>query len=124
MITFKEALHGHDVNSVPKPIQNNLSDLLAKVNVIRSAWGKPMTVTSGYRTAEEQKKINPKATKSNHLTGHAIDIADDGLILTKWLKGDGAMWLEAAGLYCEEGNSNWVHFSDIPPKSGKRWFLP
>lgn len=124
MITLKEMLHGHNEKDVSKEVLSNADNLLAKVNVIRSAWGKPMTVTSGIRTIEDQKRINPKAMKSNHLTGHAIDISDEGLELTKWLKGTGAMWLEAAGLYCEEGNKNWVHFSDLPPKSGHRWFLP
>jgi uncharacterized protein YcbK (DUF882 family) len=124
MITFDEMLHGHKKEDIPQEYQKNMEQLLLKVNKIREVYGKPMIVTSGIRTQADQMRINPKAPKSNHLTGHAIDISDPGLIITKWLKTDGAKILEEQGLYCEEGNSNWVHFQDIAPKSGHRWFKP
>jgi hypothetical protein len=34
--------------------QANLACLLTKINIIRASWGKPMTVTSGLRTPEDQ----------------------------------------------------------------------
>lgn len=124
MISFEEMLHGHSADSVPIEYQANMKALLIKVNMIREAWGKPMTVTSGIRTQEDQQRINPSAPKSNHITGHAIDIADPELKLTAWLKADGAQLLVDNGLYCEEGNKNWVHMQDVVPRSGHRWFLP
>lgn len=125
MITLEEALHGHSADDIPKEYLENLKALIVKVNVIRAAWDKPMTVTSGIRTMADQMRINPKAPKSNHLTGHAIDIADEGLKLTAWLKkAEGEALLEKLAIYCEEGNKNWVHLQSIPPKSNRRWFLP
>lgn len=117
-------LHGHSQDSVPQEYQDNMKALLAKVNVIREAWGKPMAVTSGIRTQADQERINPSAPKSNHMTGHAIDISDPDLSITTWLKSDGASLLAAQGLYCEEGNANWIHLQDVAPHSGNRWFLP
>lgn len=118
-------------------IQANLLILLEKVNKIRSLWGKPMTVTSGLRMMIDHLRIyREKAAKegvpfdeskvpkkSKHLYGQAVDIFDPGLVLTKWLKANPQILIDA-GLWCEEGNANWVHFQILPPKSGKRWFLP
>lgn len=122
MITLTE-LNPHNYPTTPE-IDANLKTLLERVNIIREKWGKPMTVTSGLRSQADQQRINPKAPRSNHLIGAAVDISDPQLELTKWLKGDGAKTLEEAGLWCEEGNANWVHFAIFPPKSGHRWFLP
>lgn len=112
-------------------------DLLDRVNKVRAAWNKPMTVTSGLRTLADhlriyaQKGITDQSKipmHSHHLetetSSAAVDIADPGLEITAWLKGDGAQILEDTGLYCEQGNANWVHFQNIAPHSGSRWFLP
>lgn len=122
MITLAE-LNPHKY-STTQDIDKNLETLLVSLNMVRTSWGKPMQITSGLRSEADQARINPKAPKSKHLIGAAADILDDGLHLTTWLKGDGAKVLEEAGLYCEEGNANWVHFQCIPPGSGHRWFFP
>lgn len=122
MITLKE-LNPHGYPTTPE-IDINLQNLLAAVNEIRAAWGNPMTVTSGLRSQADQQRINPKAPKSNHLMGAAVDISDPNLELTKFLKANNSRRLVDAGLWCEEGNTNWVHFQIVPPKSGNRWFKP
>lgn len=125
MITLQEMLHGHDIKDIPLDIQANMALLLIKVNVLRLRWGSPMKVTSGIRTPADQQIINPKKPHSNHLTGHAIDIYDKDLIITSWLKSEeGNAYLEELDLYCEEGNEDWIHIQDVPPKSGHRWFWP
>jgi len=124
MISLKELLHGNQESDFTPEIMENAHFLLIRVNVIRKEWNKPMVVTSGLRTQADQARINPKATKSNHLTGHAIDILDEGLHLTRWLKTEGADLAACLGLYFELGNKDWVHMQDVPPKSGNRWFLP
>lgn len=121
MITLKE-LNPHNYPTTPE-IDENLGILLERINKIRASWGKPMTVTSGLRSQADQQRINPKAPLSKHLIGCACDILDEGLELTQWLK-DNPLELEHAMLWCEEGNKNWVHFQTLPPKSGRRWFLP
>ncbi len=123
MITYKELLHGHFISDVPIAHQHNLEELLVRINKVRTAYGKPMIVTSGYRNPMDQARINPKATRSNHLTGCAVDIQDTDGDLHKFLK-ENPKVLEDAQLWCEERQGGWTHFQCKPPKSGKRWFQP
>lgn len=141
MISLEEIIHS---STAPEDLDPDKleqeKDLLEKVNQVRTAWGKPMTVTSGVRTWKEHlaiyahKGITDPAhipTKSKHLetvtTSAAVDIADPGLEITKWLKENPEI-LEDAGLFCEAGNANWVHFQNKPFGSykdgGTRWFNP
>lgn len=103
----------------------NLDKLLIAMNKIRAAYGKPMIVTSGVRSMEDQMRINPKAPKSKHLLGLAVDIADKDKKLKEWLLNN-VPELEIAGLYCEnfEYTESWVHFQCLSPKSGRRFFIP
>ena len=138
MISLTELIHcGKAPEDLDPEKLAQEQDLLERVNKVRAAWGKPMTVTSGVRTWADHLRIYadkgitdlnkiPKA--SHHLEtvtdSAAVDIADPGLELTEWLKADGAQILEDSGLWAEDGNSNWVHLQNKPPKSGNRWFLP
>ena len=126
MITMKELLGRLNISDVPIEFQHNLEELLIRINKIRYAWDEPMRVTSGFRTEQDQKRINPKAMRSKHLVGCAVDIADDGS-LYKFLQ-DEPRHLENADLYCELGTKGWVHFQSKPFGSykpgGKRWFMP
>lgn len=132
MITFNELLHGNMINDVPLEHQHNLEELLKRINIVRETWGKPMTITSGYRTMQEHIDIYKRKGVSSakiplgsaHLYGMAVDIVDPILQLTHWLQNDqsGIACLSKADLYCENGNSNWVHFQTRPTKH--RWFLP
>ena len=134
MVSLKELLGSHKIEDLPEHHGDNLIELLKRVNVVREAWSKPFTITSGYRSMDEHLRIykdkgitDPAKIpmKSKHLYGHACDVSDPNLELTAWLKGPvGSKVLESAGLYCEQGNRNWVHFQDVPPASGNRWFLP
>lgn len=104
---------------------SNLKDLINKISIIREAYGKPMTVTSGLRSQADQARINPSASKSKHLLGAAVDISDPNGDLKDWLKSNIKL-LEQTGLYCEhfDHTPTWVHLQILPPKSGKRFFIP
>lgn len=103
----------------------NLAKLLTIMNVIRTAYGKPMTVTSGLRSDADQKRINPKAPKSNHIKGLAVDISDPHGEVWAWCMTNMKL-MEEQGIYFEDKNATptWVHFQIVPPKSGKRIFKP
>lgn len=120
MITYLELLHGHNVDDLTVPQQHNLEDLLKAINVIRDAWGKPMTVTSGFRSVQDQARINPKVTNSAHMVGMAVDIADDGS-LYKWCEANVPL-LEKTVLWIEAGTQGWVHFQIRPAHN--RFFIP
>ena len=133
MISMDELLnHKYKFTDQSIEIQSNLNILLDRVNKVRALWKQSMTVTSGLRTMADHLRIyaakgitdqSKIPMKSKHLVGAAVDIADEGLLMTKWLK-DNPHILEDIGLWCEQGNKNWVHFQIYPPISGNRWFLP
>lgn len=106
-------------------IAANLETLLIRMNDVRANYGLPMIVTSGLRSAEDQARINPNASKSRHLTGEAVDIHDPRKRLQAWvwenveLVADIGLWMESFS-----ATPTWVHFQIVPPKSGKRFFLP
>lgn len=135
MITYKELLSGNLLSDVPIEHQQNLQELLKRINVVRVAYGKPMTVTSGYRDIQHHKDIyrkkgvpdNKIPMQSRHLYGMAVDISDPNQELQAWcLSPAGLHILETVGLWCEDfsATKNWAHFQIVPPKSGKRFFLP
>lgn len=121
--TLKE-LNPHNY-PLDKETQDNLEVLIERLSLIREAYGKPMKVTSGLRSPEDQKRINPKAPKSAHLLGMAVDISDKDKELKTWLK-DNLDVLETVDLYCEsfDVTTTWVHFQTRKPRSGKRVFNP
>lgn len=134
MISLKELLGDHVFASQSKAVQDNLMLLLERINKIRSAWGKSMTVTSGLRTKEDQIRIyKAKGITdlkkipfgSQHITGGAVDISDPKQELQAWCVKNEKL-LESVGLWCEsfDYTKNWVHFQVNPPKSGKRFFVP
>lgn len=138
MISLKELLNGVPISDVPHAHQINLETLLARINIIRTAWGKPMKVTSGYRTMQDHLRIysqiaskrgqdfDPKKVPmgSQHLSGGAVDISDPDGKLHAWCK-ENIKLLEEAQLWCEEkDDQKRVHFQIKPPRSGKRFFKP
>lgn len=133
MITLKELLSGNDFEKLPEEHKPNLNILLQKINIIRSNYGKPLIVSSGYRSLEHHKEIYKNKgipedkipMKSKHLSGEAVDIYDPRQELQKWVLNNLTI-LEHAGLYCEDFayTKNWIHFQIIPPASNKRFFIP
>ena len=134
MIAISEILKKYKLEDQEAEIQTNLADLVEKLNKIRTAYGKPMTITSGLRTKADQIRIynqkgitDPKKIPmgSRHLYGQAADIGDAKKELQQWCK-DNVKILEEAGLWCEhfDDTPTWVHFQTVPPKSGNRFFKP
>ncbi len=138
-ISLKEIIKSTDFNGLSKEIQDNLMDLLERMNKIRNAYAKSMIVSSGLRTKEDHIRIYKEiAAKkgivfdlsrvpmgSQHLRGAAVDIADPKGDLQKWCLANEKV-LEDVGLWCEhfDFTKGWVHFQIYPPKSGKRFFKP
>lgn len=134
-ISFKQLLGSIPISDVPMLHQQNLQELLKRVNPVLAEFAaQDYIVTSGYRSLQDHLRIYrakgvPDSSipmHSAHLTGEAVDIYDPDLHLTDWLKNDriGSTMLQTYDLFCEEGNKNWVHFSTRAPHSNRRWFLP
>jgi len=133
-ISFKELIKNTSLADIPHAHQVSLEELLKRINIIREAYGKPMIVSSGYRSLQDHKRIysekgitdpNKIPMGSAHLSGQALDVADPKQELQSWILANIDI-LEKAGLYCEDfsASPNWVHFQCRPPKSGNRFFKP
>lgn len=136
MITFKE-LNPKNIPVTKEQSENSLI-LLAKINLVRTKWGKPMIVTSGFRSLEDHiriyKELAEKHNKefdeskvpmgSQHLKFAAVDILDLDGSLYKWCQENEAFLVEV-GLWCEiKDSEKRVHFQIYAPKSGDRFFKP
>ncbi len=138
-ITKEEVLKGRIKEEELSPeMQENLEILIEKINKVRDAYGKPMTVTSGLRTMEDhlriykEKGITDKSKipmKSKHLYCQAVDISDPHQELQKWCEKNVSL-LEEIGLWMESfsATKNWCHFQIVPYGSWKEgkslWFNP
>lgn len=127
MITAKELNpHGYPTSDV---IKKNLALLLQRMNEIRAIWAKPMIVTSGLRSDEQQagliKAGKSKAWASLHLAGAACDILDKDGSLGKWCLANEDV-LKRIGLWMEhpDHTPGWCHFQIMPPGSGRRFYIP
>jgi len=135
MISMKELLSNQvvDISMLDAVAQANVTILLEKINVIRTAWAKPMKVNSGFRTMQHHLEIyKAKGTapskipmKSKHLYGQAVDISDPQRLLQTWCK-QNVQILESTGLWMEHFSvtTTWCHFQIVPPPSGNRFFMP
>lgn len=110
MITAKEILMGRDVDApLSKEQVYNLFDLLPRVNYVRFHWGKPLTVSSGYRPATINTGVGG-AKQSAHITCQAVDFKDEDGDLARWLLAHQYI-LKEAGLFMEDPRytPSWVH---------------
>ena len=100
------------IDNVPdKKAEANLRLLATTIlQPLRDKYGKPITVTSGYRCKELNKAVGGSAT-SQHLKGEASDIVSDDVKtlfnLAKQMVEDGQ--IEVGQLIDEYGR--WVHIS-------------
>lgn len=129
---MRELLMDMQLNEIPVAHQHNMEKLLVKINKIRTAYNKPMIVTSGYRTIQKQKDLYRTMgypdykipMGSAHLKGAACDIRDRDGKLMEWCKANVPL-LEEVGLWIEDDTViPRVHFQIYAPRSGNRFFKP
>lgn len=101
----------------------NMNTLIPKINDLLEKFGEYRKCNSGFRTQDDQMRINPKAPNSNHCIAAAIDLFDANGELHTFLKLNPKV-LEDLDLFCEERQGSWQHLQIIRPKSGHRWFNP
>lgn len=123
LVTRRE-LNSHDYPLTPEQ-SANFEHLYLAINKLRELYGKPMIITSGVRTIEDQKRINPRAMGSAHTKAAACDIADPDGALDRWCL-DNLPLLTECGLYLEDPSMTprWTHLQVLPPRSGNRVFVP
>jgi hypothetical protein len=133
MISWGEILGKYKESDIAPEHLDNLKILHERMNKVRNLYAKPMVPTSIYRTLDDHLRIYRQLgitdkskipMKSKHLFGQAIDIHDPKGELMDWCKNN-TKALEEIELWCEEpDDKKRVHFQIVPPRSGKRFFLP
>ena len=112
MITREEILMGRDKQYPLTPeLEANLTKLIGAVNKFRAAYGKPLTVSSGYRPGAFNSAAGG-AKASNHMICLAVDFKDaDGAIDAFAVECDKKGLLKAWGLWLEHPDSTpgWCH---------------
>lgn len=130
MITREEILMGRiKYEDLSPEMQENLEKLLVAVNEIRKAYGKPMIVSSGYRSPEKNAAIGG-AKRSLHMQCLACDFRDADGKLDEWCLQNQDL-LESLGLWQEspDHTPNWCHLDlgkrdTTKPRKHKRVFNP
>lgn len=125
MISRNEILMGRDLKyPLSSILAANLEKLLTSLNMFRELYGKPLTVSSGYRPSEFNKAAGG-AKRSNHQLCLACDFVDLDSSIDSFCVANPDI-LEQCGLYLEHPmwTSTWCHLQCVPPSSGKRIFAP
>lgn len=125
MITRREYLMGRDaLYPLSQELEANLLNLLGRLNMLRTFYGRPMIVTSGYRPKKINDSVGGKP-KSKHITCQACDFDDRNGVLSAFCLSNLEI-LERCELWMEDPTYTlgWVHLQSVAPKSGKRVFKP
>lgn len=121
-------------------IQDNGAETVRRVNIVLEAAasdGVPTALdqhtgtraASGWRPKGVNARTQNAADHSRHITAEGCDVQDTrNRDLARWCLQNEDVLAEA-GLWIERpqwtgGGDPWVHFQIVPPKSGKRVFVP
>lgn len=82
-------------------------------------------VNSGWRPQSINAAIANASPRSRHLTCQAVDLRDDDDVLDAWCMRN-LPALEVLGLWLEHPSATpgWCHIQTVPPRSGRRVFMP
>jgi len=104
---------------IPNNVLPNILQLAKNLQVLRDAVGKSISITSGYRSPQHNKKIGG-AKDSQHVKGMAADIKVTGMtpkevaLVIEGLIEQGKMKQGGIGIY-----PSWVHYDVRGTKA--RW---
>lgn len=116
-------------------MEENLEKLIIAISKIRAAYGRSLSVSSGYRPSSINSQTIGAAKASAHMMCQAVDIVDKDGSFAKWCLNNLTI-LEEAGMFMEDPRytyiindkseriSGWTHLDIRGPKSGKRVFIP
>ena len=121
--TSRESLQNVNIEQAANDLAvlQNLTDLTVKIlQPIRDFYGKPVKVTSGYRSKALNIAVGGSQT-SQHSHGEAADIQIEGISVDKLfedLKSGKVVPLDNIGQVIEEkvGGAEWIHISVMTPR--------
>ena len=120
----RDATHAEELTD---EINRNAQVTVDKVNELlrRSGHSDIDHVNSGWRPQAVNDATSNSALKSAHLSAQAADIPDADRTLADWVV-DNRDVLEELDLYIEHPGwtPTWLHAQTVPPRSGRRIFIP
>jgi hypothetical protein len=127
-VTRSETAKRRGISNMPTPEHiENFKKLAANIfQPIREHFGKPILISSGYRSAELNKAIGGSLS-SQHCSGEAIDIDMDGTDITNaqifnYIK-DNLNFDQLINEHPKQGNPDWVHVSFAANRSQRKQIL-
>ena len=127
-VTRSETAKRKGISNMPTPehIENFKKLALNIFQPIREHFGKPIIISSGYRSAELNKAIGGSLS-SQHCSGEAIDIDMDGTDITNkqifdYIK-DNLNFDQMIWEFGTDANPDWVHVSFAANRSQRKQIL-
>lgn len=124
MISVEEFLMGRATpDELPPEYVSNMNELLPRVNALLEKFGESRKVNSGFRRQSDNDATANASKKSKHMICAAVDLEDRDGKLDEFCSEE---ILIEFNLYKEasEATPGWCHLSFLPPRSGKRIFIP
>jgi hypothetical protein len=127
-VTRSETAKRKGISNMPTPehIENFKKLAINIFQPIREHFGKPILISSGYRSAELNKAIGGSLS-SQHCSGEAIDIDMDGTDITNkqifnYIK-DNLTFDQMIWEFGTDTNPDWVHVSFAANRSQRKQIL-
>lgn len=93
-------------------------DFMDKIEALRVAYGRSMTVTSAARCPAYNAKVSGTGRTGPHTTGRAIDIAIDRKAAWELLNLAVQFGFTGIGVQ-QKGGGRFLHFDDLPNAPGQ-----
>lgn len=130
MISLDAYWKGRDkeyADELTDEIRGNAEKTVELANELLSRAGRSDIdlVDSGWRPKAVNDHTSNAASGSKHLSAEAVDLPDYKRTLATWCV-DNLDVLAEIGLWMEDPRwtKTWVHVQTVPPRSGKRVFIP
>ena len=106
---------------------SNITDVANELQKIRDKYGKPITITSGYRCIEWEK-IKGRSGASQHIFGMGADFVIQDQEIMKSILDDYKSWMGGLASMVREGKIIFIHLDLRTPNAehirrgyGARW---
>ena len=130
MITLEAYWKGRDkeyADEITDEIRANAQKTVERANELLARAGRSdiNTVDSGWRPSAVNDSTSNAAVHSKHLSAEAVDLPDADRTLASWCA-DNLDIAKEIGIWFEDfrWTPHWVHCQIVPPKSGRRVFIP
>lgn len=99
--------------------QNHMdANFLLEIDELRDRYGKPLSVTSGYRCPAHNNNVSSTGLTGPHTTGRAVDLAVDRGNAYKLLKLALEMGFSGIGVQ-QKGATRFLHLDNLPNAPGQ-----